>query len=225
MNESDDRDRDDIIQLLRELSFTGTLCVVKVFITSCQINCLNSLAKVGKVIRLHEVNQEDISKFSSSSLGPELNLSSSLARQVVECVVKKSQGVFIWVQLVIRKILEYQENGCSEQDIFDLLEELPTTLNEYYRCILAELEKGEERDIRDRRRIFRFVLFAYRPLRLTELRDAFAIPGDLDVEFLLNDELFEKKLIGNFDERLIVCGGNFLETKDVQGTAFPGVIQ
>ncbi|KAF8542374.1 hypothetical protein BDD12DRAFT_876727 [Trichophaea hybrida] len=92
-------------------------------------------------------------------------------------------------------------------------ETLPTELDVFYRDILRELEKREEPDIKDGLRMFRFVLFTYRPLRLAELRHALAIPDDPDAEFLTSKESFEEDLIHGIDKRVVHCGGNFLEIK------------
>jgi hypothetical protein len=70
-------------------------------------------------------------------------------------------------------------------------------------------------------RMLQFVFFAYRPLRVEELRQALAIPDSLDAVFLCSDESFEGDLIIGIDKRIISCAGNFLEVKGVRGTSFP----
>ncbi|KAF8533261.1 hypothetical protein BDD12DRAFT_762107, partial [Trichophaea hybrida] len=214
MDESEENDRREIIELLCRLCAESQSCIIKIFLASRPVPQFNHVAEKGHhVIRLQDENEKDISKFARSFLGPDLDLPPEMLDQATEYIVEKAQGVFIWVYLVKEKLFEYAERGCTKKQIFDFLISLPTDLEEFYRDILCELEKREEPDIKDGFRMFRFVLFAYRPLRLQELRHALAIPDDPDVEFLTSDESFEEDLIQGIDKRVVHCGGNFLVIK------------
>jgi hypothetical protein len=103
------------------------------------------------------------------------------------------------------------------------LERLPKELEGSYGSILAELEKGSERDVREGARMLQFVLFTCRPLSLEELRQALAIPDDINAEFPCPDELFEDTLIYGIERRIIHCAGNFLEIKRVHGNPLCGI--
>jgi hypothetical protein len=122
------------------------------------------------------------------------------------------------VYLVKEKLLEYVQRGCSQQQIFDFLRSLPTELETFYEQNLNELEKGNESDIEYGIRMFRFVLFACRPLRLAELHQALTIPDDFDAEFALPDGSFNTKVIYRIDSRIVHCGGNLLEIKGLSDT-------
>jgi hypothetical protein len=77
---------------------------------------------------------------------------------------------------------------------------------------------GEKRaDLRDGLKMLQFVLFARRPLTVSELLHTLPIPDIPVVEFTASDECFRKNVP---HERLIIhCGGNFLEIKGHDGTA------
>jgi len=84
--------------------------------------------------------------------------------------------------------------------------------------------------------MFRFVLFACRPLTVDELLHALGIPHDPDTEFTPSDEYFQQRIpvqraitpsshaaeglcgIDAIERRIIHCGGNFLEIKRHHGT-------
>ncbi|KAF8535193.1 hypothetical protein BDD12DRAFT_753344, partial [Trichophaea hybrida] len=214
MDESEENDRRKIIELLCRLCAESQSCIMKIFLASRPVLQLNHVAEKGHhVIRLQDENEKDISEFARSFLGPDLYLPPDMLDKATEYIVENAQGVFVWVYLVKEKLFEYAERGCTKKQIFDFLKSLPTELEEFYRDILRELEKREEPDIKDGLRMFRFVLFMYRPLRLQELRHALAIPDDADTEFLTSDESFEEDLIHGIDKRVVHCGGNFLEIK------------
>jgi len=54
-----------------------------------------------------------------------------------------------------------------------------------------QLEDNEQRDINDGVRMFRLVLFAYRPLRVQEIHQVLAIPDGTDVKHAPLDQAFE----------------------------------
>ncbi|KAF8543091.1 hypothetical protein BDD12DRAFT_669980, partial [Trichophaea hybrida] len=214
MDESEENDRREIIGLLCQLCEESQSCIVKIFLASRPISQFTHRVKKGHhVISLQDENEKDISEFARSFLGPKLDLPPNILNEATEYIVEKAQGVFVWVYLVQQKLLEYSEKGCTKNQIFEFLKSLPTELEAFYEDILCELEKREELDIKDGLRMFRFILFTYRPLRLAELHHALAIPDDPDAEFLTSDESFKGDLIHGIDKRVVHCGGNFLEIK------------
>ncbi|KAF8534214.1 hypothetical protein BDD12DRAFT_757546, partial [Trichophaea hybrida] len=214
MDESEENDRRKIIGLLCRLCAESQSCIVKIFFASRPISQFNHEVKMDHhVIRLQDENEKDISEFARSFLGPDLDLPPEILNQATEYIIEMAQGVFVWVYLVKEQLLKYAEMGCTKRQIFNFLRSLPTELDAFYRDILRKLEKREEPDIKDGLRMFRFVLFTYRPLRLAELRHALAIPDDPDAEFLTSDESFEGDLIYSINKRVVHCGGNLLEIK------------
>jgi hypothetical protein len=221
MDESDDGDRRGIIRLLHRLCATTELCVVKVFLASRPIAGLKRhSAENYDIIKLQDENRPDILKFAELFLGPELELPPDTVRQAKEYRVQNAQGVFVWVHLVRDELLRYVDSGCTKNQLFGFLRSLPTELEQFYQRILTKLENGEGKDIKDGLRMLQLVSFAYRPLRLEELRQALAIPDSLDAVFSYFDESFEGDLIIGIDKRVISCAGNFLEIKGVHGTSF-----
>ena len=216
MDESDNGERIDVIELLHELCALKGHCIVKVFVASRPVPGLcDHSAKKHKMIRLQDVNNSDILKFAESFLsGPGLGFPPGIAHSATEYITKNAQGVFVWVNLVREELLEYARDGCTKRQIFDFLKSLPTELEGIYEGILKRLENGRKQNIAVGKQMLQFVLFAYRPLGLAELRQALAIQDDLDSEFSCSDESLEEGLIYGIEKRVVSCAGNFLEIKD-----------
>ena len=175
VDEAVDGDRYDVIQLLHGLCVTKGPCVVKVFVASRPIIGLNrhSVEK-DKSIRLEDVNSSDILNFAESFL-LELKFPPHIISKAKEYIVQNAQGVFVWVHLVKEELLRYARSGTTEGRIFSFLRSLPTELEGFYKRILTQLEGGTREDITDGIQMLQFVLFAYRPLRLKELRQALVV--------------------------------------------------
>jgi hypothetical protein len=71
--------------------------------------------------------------------------------------------------------------------------------------------------------MLQFVLFTHRQLSLQELRHALAVTDKIHDEFPCSGKSFEEELIHGIDQRVIHCGGIFLEIKRVYGTCLYGI--
>ncbi|KAF8245707.1 hypothetical protein K440DRAFT_603411 [Wilcoxina mikolae CBS 423.85] len=222
IDESDTTDRCDIIQLLHQICTTKKLCIVKVFIASRPIPWLSHrVSDIKNIIRLQDENEPDILKFTESFLDEELKLSTTSHKDIKDYKMHNARGVFVWVRLVQMELLKYHATGFHNQDINAFLHSLPKELDEFYERMLRELEdKYEQRDVNDGVRMFRLVLFAYRPLSIAEIQQALAIPDDLDAEYSPSDESFEDRLIDDIVKRIISCGGNFLDIRGCDSSVF-----
>ncbi|OWT43043.1 ankyrin repeats (3 copies) domain-containing protein [Pochonia chlamydosporia 170] len=190
VDESEESDRRDILGLLLELCSKTNHCVTKVFVASRPVAQLEARkGRCHNFIRLQDETQADIANFAHSLLDG-LNLTFLLAR-AAEYVVRSAQGVFLWVKLIAEELVNSHEEGCSEEDIFDLLKQLPTELEDLYERMLEKM-KGNKLYLSDAVKIFRFVLFAIRPLTVDEILHALG-KGTVQVmhqtvrEFFLKD--------------------------------------
>jgi hypothetical protein len=116
VDESNDEDRRDILQRLVDLcSATEIRCIVEVFIASRPVVELdNKINECHNVIRLEAQNAEDISNFAWSALdNPAFDFTSDILDIARSYIVEHAQGVFLWVHLVLKELLEYAEKGCS----------------------------------------------------------------------------------------------------------------
>jgi hypothetical protein len=101
---------------------------------------------------------------------------------------------FLWVAFQVEDLCRQK----SDAEIRHTLKALPKDLPGTYQRVLSRVVKDGNKKLA--RRIFRWVAAAKRPLRLDELREAFAIlPGD---EFLDRE-----RLVNNVDSIVPSCGG------------------
>ncbi|KAH0556424.1 hypothetical protein GP486_005657 [Trichoglossum hirsutum] len=220
VDESSNEGRRDILDLLFDLCSESKRCVVKVFITSRPVIHLeNRINKVHNFIRLQDETKQDISNFAHSFLN-RLEFTDLLGR-ATEYIVEHAQGVFLWVGLVNKELVNLYEEGSSENDIFEYLRSLPTELEDFYKHILTKLGKKES-DLRDSVKMFRLVLFSYRPLTVTQLLHALSIPDGPNAEFTPSDEYLQKHIPA--EQRIIHCGGNLLEIKEDRGKSIVQLI-
>jgi hypothetical protein len=217
MDESEESDRREIIKLLCHLCSEGNSCNIKVFLASRPVTELSHRIQKHHVITLQEENEQDIYKLVNDFLRLELKLSSDTLDQATEYIGTHAQGVFIWVDLVQKELLDYVERGGNKEGILRVLEDIPyEELNGFYSIMLNRMGARRSRDIQDAVKIFRFILFARRPLTVIELYNALA--ENSPPWFLPCDKAFQSDT-AEMEKRIVHCGGNFLETKGLQGTS------
>ena len=213
VDESDVGGRVNVIKFLHELCSAKGHYIVKVFVASLPVPGLSSYLPESQKIKLQDVNYSDILKFTTSFLDESrIDIPADKAHWARE-IAENAQGAFVWVRLVREELLRYASEGYSENDVINFLKSLPTELEEIYKNTTTRLAGGTERNIRTAQGVFQFVLLTFRPLGVDELRQALAMPDNLDSEILCSDESFESGLIRGISERIMSCAGNLLEIK------------
>ena len=225
MDESDDRDRADILNFLQEVSMpsepTDKRCVVKVFLASRPISEIHPASMpVGQRIKLQEKNREDIEKYTRHLLKkPTFSpYSYDTMGKIEDYIVKNADGVFLWVRVVGDELENYCRKGSAPRKILTFLKSLPQELEGYYEYILQGLNIGDQEDIRDGTRILQFCLFSHRAIELLELWDALGIPGEIPpFELDLIPLSWEDDRPGDIRSRLTHSVGCFVEIKGISG--------
>jgi hypothetical protein len=210
MDESEEGDRRGIIQLLCELCSEKSHCNIKAFLASRPLAELkHRIEERHLIIRMQDENKDDISRFADDFLNMDLKLTGKILSEARNFIVQNAQGVFVWVGLVKSELLYYAETGFTEAEILHALRDLPPELGGFYKLMFDRLQKRQSRDIQTGIKLFRFVLFALRPLTVEELRHVLAMPDDHNP----SDEKFQQNLIRRIEGRIEHCGGGFLEIK------------
>lgn len=214
VDESAENDRQDMLQLLLQLCEKTTNYVVRVFVASRPLPVLErSIRECQGLIRLQDETKADIANFARSYL-ERLEFDGYL-EEAMAYIVENAQGMFLWVQLVVTELLNFDEQGRAEGDIFEFLKSLPRELEEFYERMLDKMGR-KDADLRHGINMFYFVLFACRPLTVNELLHSIAIQDTLRVDFTPSDDAFWKSVPR--ERRITYCGGNFIEIKQSHGT-------
>lgn len=217
VDESEEKDRRETLGLLFELCSSMKHSVVKIIMASrpvAQVEARRS--QFHNFIKLEDETRLDIYNYAQSQLRG-LN-STDLLAQATAYMLQNAQGVFLWVKLISEQLIEAHEEGCSEEEVFELLQQLPTELEDFYGLMLEKM-KHNKSSILHAAKLFRLVLFARRPLTVDEILHALSIPDcvNSDLRFIPSDASLEKRLPSS--ERVILSsGGNFLEFKEYNGT-------
>ncbi|GIJ89201.1 hypothetical protein Asppvi_008131 [Aspergillus pseudoviridinutans] len=98
-------------------------------------------------------------------------------RSIEEEIVDRSNGVFLWVRLVLPVIISQHRAGFSVEQMRSHLQARPTDLYRVFQDIVHQLvEEGRpENDSPQTLELFQWLCFASRPPTLTELRHAMNI--------------------------------------------------
>jgi hypothetical protein len=87
--------------------------------------------------------------------------------ELMEELVKKADGCFLWARLVLQEL----QSVYSEEQIRDVIDDLPGGMGSMYRRILREMSRNK-RETRLTKTLLVWALCAIRPLHTSELLDA-----------------------------------------------------
>lgn len=184
-------------QLMDELPHTKTslrICF------SCRYYPLVA-SESGFKIRVEAENRQDIEIYVYRKLENGIP-DKAMSTQLQADILRRSQGVFQWVVLVVPRVILLDKKGKSLSSIQKALQQIPTELNELYQELLQEIDENEKPQSL---RLMQWICFACRPLSLTELRVAMAVeehpPHDDSLseckaaeEFVDSDEKMKKRI-------------------------------
>ncbi|MBE3049206.1 hypothetical protein IMZ48_43255 [Candidatus Bathyarchaeota archaeon] len=133
----------DLISVLQGLSTGGNF---KLCVSSRPWNTFeDSLGTdTAKKLYLHELTQHDIQQYTSSTLQQDMNwkvsaLTDIRYNELTEEITTKSQGVFLWVVLVVRSVLDGLSNGDSIRMLERRIKEIPRDLGPFFKHILRSI--------------------------------------------------------------------------------------
>ena len=140
----DQNDRQYLIELFRSLASSPS---TKVCLSSRPLLIFEESFRDSPGLRLQDLTSGDIRRFVTDRLSNDPRM-----RQIAENepsqrhdfekeICRKAQGVFLWVKLVVRSLLEGLSNSDRMADLRARLELLPADLEELYRHMMAKIEK------------------------------------------------------------------------------------
>jgi hypothetical protein len=139
----------------------------------------------GPCLTLHHLTAKDIQHFASEKLFlsqgfVELNESKpDVATHLINEIANKSNGVFLWVRIVVRALYEGLLDGDHESQLRERLDGLPAELENLFKNILDNLRPGHKKEAS---LLFQIVRAARSPLDLLSLSFA----DNDDPEFAIN---------------------------------------
>ncbi|KAL9115631.1 MAG: hypothetical protein Q9187_007214, partial [Circinaria calcarea] len=141
--EGDDTARTEIVDLFKEISDSPD---VKVCVSSRPwLIFEDSFAHCSKLL-LQELTYQDIERYVHSELVKDVRFSklkeedASGCSRLVEEIVNKAAGVFLWVYLVVRSLLQGLQNEDGIQDLQRRLRLIPADLEEYFKHMMSTLD-------------------------------------------------------------------------------------
>jgi hypothetical protein len=143
---------------LADIFLTSSRCSnVKALVSSRPLPAFESSFEGVPQLCLHYLTHGDVTAYVEAELGPRLRFSNSLAHGnngntelLLENIVHAASGVFLWVKLVVRSLVEGIENGDTTEDlrlrfitlprdIEDLFEHMISNIPDFYRIQASQI--------------------------------------------------------------------------------------
>ncbi|PVH81097.1 hypothetical protein DL98DRAFT_654283 [Cadophora sp. DSE1049] len=177
LDECREADRDLVQNFLKRLLAASkkSPVILDICISSRPDTAIDIVIDEERTILMQEHNESDILTFVDGELiSRSLNLRGrdqyqALARRVIE----KSDGIFLWVLLVVPRLRNAIRSGERMSTLTDLLEELPERLEDLFRNIIGRVSDNH---LVETIRMIQLVVLAERPLTLEEFRHAISFP-------------------------------------------------
>ena len=143
------QDHSNLIQFLKHISSHSH---TKVCVSSRPWPVFQSAFSRGPLLRLEDLTQGDIKNYVYDKLfesgefqtlqAAEPDLCSDLSLEIVS----KAQGVFLWVYLVVRSLLQGVVEVDTTEELYVRLRRIPEDLDEFFRHIIVGIEQSHRQE-------------------------------------------------------------------------------
>lgn len=155
-------DEDSLMDIIRLLSRT---LHTKVCVSSRPEQMFRQGFANSPQLRLQDLNHHDIQQTTSKQLGIVLKKSFPQLKQettdLVNEVISRSQGIFLWVNLIIRDLKTGLRNEDNMEELRERLDGMPDTVHGVYKHMLNRLDKPYRQQATE---YFRFLMAVQEPL-------------------------------------------------------------
>lgn len=178
-------DHQTLIRLLFSMTRTSN---IKILTSSRPWLVFQDAFESSPKLLLQDLTHEDIQVYAHESLYNHsrfdrlLSLEPDRAPKLVTEIVEKSSGVFLWVYLVVRSLMEGLTNADRINDLQRRLKELPADLEQFFLHILTSLDAFY---LHQASQLFRLALEAQKPLSVL----TFSYLDEHDPKFALKREI------------------------------------
>ena len=173
-------------------------------------------------LKVQDLNHEDIEKTVAGKLSPHLRkyaASYASYSSIESTIVRKAEGVFLWLDLMIKILIRGTKNEDSYETLLSRLDKIPDTINGLYTHVWESLDSVYKAEALN---YFRTLLVANEfdiDMSLAELACAEGEPRERMIQF--DREYFVSKQFGpacrHVETRLIACCGGLLEVRGYSG--------
>ncbi|KAE8445546.1 hypothetical protein EG329_013310 [Mollisiaceae sp. DMI_Dod_QoI] len=222
LDESEERGRQPIIELLRRASKKDPSWPIafKIFLSSRPSPKIEHTLRGCHSIVLEDETSADIVNFVNAE-------TKRIAEEVLErnheelsfissYLIKASNGVFLWVKLVLNQLDQRATEGfCSVVELEQLLLSIPRDLGDLYRLILQKIMKGSRNDVLECQTVFRWIAYSPTPLQTDQMLEVVAAKMCSNSGPITRATL-QRHRVGNTEvmrRRLISLCGNLVEVK------------
>ena len=204
-------DEDDLISLIEDLA---KLTNVKICLSSRPHRSFAQAFGSGPNLRLQDLTHNDIQFYVSDKLQDEMSETENATtdprwvEEVVEKIVSRAEGVFLWVELAVKDQIRGIRNEDSSEQLDQRLSYLPSKVEDIYARMLTQIERPH------RKEASRFLQMALLKGGLDLVTFTLATSDEKDLVFDVTEKFPERRLveIANLKQRRIAstCAG-FLE--------------
>jgi hypothetical protein len=135
-----DGDHLDIVELFEEVAkYKNT----KICISSRPLMVFENNFRLYPRLRLQDLTAQDIKTYARDKLSERIVFSSdekAVLSELVSKILEMSSGVFLWVKLVVRSLIEGFTNQDQIKDLQRRLEKLPPELDDLFSSMLAKIK-------------------------------------------------------------------------------------
>jgi hypothetical protein len=139
-----DGSQTDLVDLIQKMAQDKNL---KFCLSSRPLRPLEQAFQASAKLRLQDLTHADIEKYVVDKLQETPRMqqlqvqSSKLASSMIEEVVERADGVFLWVNLAVRELLEGFSNEDSEGQLQERLHSLPEKIEGFYVQMLSRVKR------------------------------------------------------------------------------------
>ncbi|KAI4638617.1 hypothetical protein J4E93_009918 [Alternaria ventricosa] len=117
--------------------------VIKLCVSSREHNVFVNAFADGPRIRLQELTRHDMECFTQSKLGSIHE--AAIRERLTHDIVDRSDGIFLWVVLVIKQLRQALEDGRDTSSFEEELATLPSELEELFEHLLKSIQKSQRK--------------------------------------------------------------------------------
>ncbi|KAK4501641.1 hypothetical protein PRZ48_007450 [Zasmidium cellare] len=146
--DGDEDSRDELVEFLSGLSSSPN---IKMCVSSRRWTVFEDAFARCPQLRLEDLNSRDIHTYVRGQLMEQPRYEQMLtyepsAAHLIDHVIRKAQGVFLWTRLVVKELTRGIRDGDNYHTLCEKLESMPDDLNAYFARLIDSIEPYHRRE-------------------------------------------------------------------------------